>query len=491
MLFNSYPFIFLFLPIVIAGFYLLGRLSGKTAAIAWLTFTSLCFYAYWHPPFLLLLILHITGNYGISRLMHGRGDKQRGIICAIGITANLLVLGYYKYALFLLETIAPLTGRLDMLPEIVLPIGLSFHTFQQIAYLHDTRRDPSKADYPFLNYAFLVAFFPQLVAGPIVHHNELLPQLKNRFTVWRLRRFAPGVALFLMGLCKKSVFADRVAPISNLLFDGVAAGATPGLLDAWIGVLAYSLQLYFDFSGYSDMACGLALMFNFRLPANFNSPYKALSLVDFWRRWHMTLSRFLRDYVYIPLGGSRGGSTKTACTLMGTMLIGGLWHGAAWTFVVWGGLHGLGLVVNHSWKASRKKRGLSGMPAPLGWLLTFLWVMIAWVFFRATSFSSAWTILGSLVGLNESSGDMWETIKHNQFGLMVVLGVIVLFAPNSQQWLRRYRPLLDFSPPRFAAPGKLHPRWIEKPAGAFCLAAFLIVILLNMPRVSEFIYFQF
>jgi alginate O-acetyltransferase complex protein AlgI len=492
MLFNSYPFLLLFLPLVLAGFYLLGNKIGKSAGIAWLTFSSLFFYGYWHPGFLWLLIAHIVCNYALSRVMIRSGDKARGILCAAGIIVNLLVLGYFKYALFFLETVSPLFGGFGTLPSIVLPIGLSFHTFQQIAFICDVRKDPSKTDYRFLDYAFLVAFFPQLVAGPIVHHNELLPQVKNRITVWRLRRFAPGVALFLIGLCKKGVFADRVAPISNLLFDSAAAGGAPALADAWMGVTAYTLQLYFDFSGYSDMACGLALMFNFRLPVNFNSPYKSASIVDFWRRWHITLSRFLRNYVYIPMGGSRGTPGRTALTLMGTMLIGGLWHGAGWTFVLWGALHGFGLVINHTWRGLRKKSGLPALPAPFGWALTFLWVMGAWVFFRAPDFHSAGAILKGMVGLNGfSPGPMWSIIKDNQFAMAGILFVIILFAPNSQQWLRHFRPLLDHEPARFAKPGQFRLLPILSPAGALAMGIILIVILLNMPRVSEFIYFQF
>lgn len=491
MLFNSYPFLLIFLPVVIVGFYLLGKLAGKTAATAWLTLSSLFFYAYWYPPFLLLLLAHIVGNYGLGRLMLRKEQAIRKVLCIIGVGLNLLVLGYFKYALFVLEIISPWTGRLEGLPEILLPIGLSFHTFQQIAYLCDTCKDPSRVNYRFLDYAFLIAFFPQLVAGPIVHHNELLPQLKNDFTRWKLRRFAPGIALFLMGLCKKAVFADRVAPISNLMFDAAANGSAPGCIDAWIGVSAYSLQLYFDFSGYSDMACGLALMFNFRLPTNFNSPYKSHSLVDFWRRWHMTLSRFLRDYLYIPMGGSRGTAIRTSLTLMVTMLIGGLWHGAGWTFIVWGGLHGLGLIVNHAWRNFRKKRNLEPAPIPVAWTLTLIWVAVAWVFFRSKDLASAKLILSGMIGLNPSNSGLWITIKDNQFALLGVLWLIVLVMPNTQQWLRRYCPLLDF---KSSAPGpsaRWHPAWIMRPWGAFCLGILFILILLEMPRVSEFIYFQF
>lgn len=492
MLFHSYPFLLLFLPLVLAGFYLLGRYTGKNACIAWLTLTSLFFYGYWHPAFLWLLILHIVCNYALSRWMIRSGQRTRNLLCAVGIIGNLLVLGYFKYTLFLLDVISPFFQLEGGNPSIILPIGLSFHTFQQIAFLSDARRDPAKTDYRFLDYAFLVAFFPQLVAGPIIHHNELLPQLKNRFTRFRLDRFAPGVALLLMGLCKKAVFADRVAPIANLMFDSAGGGNIPALPDAWAGMLAYSLQLYFDFSGYSDMACGLALMLNFRLPLNFDSPYQATSIVGFWRRWHITLSRFLRDYVYIPLGGSRGSAARTTTTLMATMLIGGLWHGAGWTFILWGGLHGAGLAVNHAWTALRKKRGLAPLPAAAGWALTFLWVMLCWVFFRAPDFATAGRILTGMAGLHGTApGAMWEVIKANQFAMAGVLFLVVLFMPNSLRLIRHYRPVM-FPPPgggtlRFLRGNVL----LRHPLGALTLGALFIVILLNMPRVSEFIYFQF
>jgi alginate O-acetyltransferase complex protein AlgI len=489
VLFNSYIFLLVFLPIVVAGFYVLGARLGQRSAVAWLLGASLLFYGYWHPPYLILLVLSILANHTWAGVIDRARGRSRKVVATVGIAANLMVLGYYKYALFLLGIFAPVAGHPGFLrAEIVLPIGISFYTFQQIAYLCDVR-DRVGRRRPLAEYAFFVSFFPQLIAGPIVHHHELLPQLRNRLARLRLRQVAPGVALFLMGLCKKSVFADRMAPLANSLFD--ASSSSPGFADAWLGTSAYTLQLYFDFSGYSDMACGLALMFNLRLPANFASPYKAVNIIDFWRRWHITLSHFLRDYLYIPLGGSRGSAARRTATLMVTMLLGGLWHGAGWTFVAWGGLHGAALAANHMWRDAARRRGRKPMHGSISRPLTLLWVAMAWVFFRSSDFGTAIPILKGMAGIH-GFGDMeFLDAKDNQYVLMAILWLIVLLAPSSLSILRHYRPCSGRLP--FPSTSRLRVKGglLESPAGALTLAAFLLIVLLNMPRVSEFIYFQF
>lgn len=491
MLFNSYIFMLVFLPVVVAGFYGWGKMFGQGAAFAWLLVSSFFFYGYWHPPYLALLLISILANYGWSLLIDHAGGQKRRLLAAVGIAGNLAILGYYKYALFLLETILSLSGkpRLD-LPEITLPIGISFYTFQQIAYLCDIRDHPSGVRYSLPRYAFFISFFPQLIAGPIVHHHELLPQLRNRIARFRLSRFAPGVALFLIGLCKKAVFADRMAPLANGLFD--SGHATPGFTDSWVGASAYSLQLYFDFSGYSDMACGLALMFNLRLPINFASPYQAKCIIEFWRRWHLTLSRFLRDYLYIPLGGSRGTPWRRTTTLLITMLLGGLWHGAGWTFILWGGLHGLALAVNHAWRGHRKARGASLMPPTLSQVLTLLCVTSLWILFRSADLDTAFSILKGMAGCHGIGGLELIESKANQLGLMAALWMVVLFAPSGLTMLRRYRPGSG-DPFPLTAKSRLEIRtgMLERPWAALSMAVIFLGILLNMPRVSEFIYFQF
>jgi D-alanyl-lipoteichoic acid acyltransferase DltB (MBOAT superfamily) len=495
MLFNSHIFLFVFLPLTLLGFYLLGRLPrGKTLCLGWLLAASYLFYGYWNPPFLLLLVGLTLANFLAASTIRRAPRNTARWICHAAVLGNLAVLAYYKYALFFLGILSPWTGNPDWLPEIILPIGLSFYTFQQIAFLRDTLTHPESTRFSLLEYAFLITFFPQLIAGPIIHHHELLPQCSSAFNRFRLRRFAPGIALFLIGLCKKAVFADRIAPISNLMFDTAAAGTLPGTADAWIGTIAYSLQLYFDFSGYSDMACGLALMFNFKLPVNFDSPYQSTSIVEFWRRWHITLSRFLRDYLYIPLGGSRGTGTRTILILITTMLLGGLWHGAGWTFVIWGGYHGCALAINHLWKRLASTGKVPTLPRFIAWPLTLIVIMIGWVFFRAENLTIATGIISRLFSLTPPTTDLWETVKSNQFVVMAILGIATLTLPNSHRWLARTRPAITASLPPAPTPWnlkKLRPALLLHPLGALTLGILFIIILFNMPAVSEFIYFQF
>src|SRR2546425_6890307 len=397
MLFNSAQFIFVFLPIVLSVFFLLGRLREQMLAVMWLVIASLVFYSSDDPYRLLPLILSsIAFNFFIGRMLL-RGQNR--VLLAIGVGGDLLPLGYFKYAGFLVETLNAVTGIALQHPNIDLPIGISFFTFTQIAFLVDAYRGEAREYEPF-HYTLFVSFFPHLIAGPIYHHKEIMPQFQLQETFrFHISNFAFGLTWFALGLAKKMLFADVVAQYATPIFNAAAAGQAVGLVDSWIGVCGFALQLYYDFSGYTDMAIGLALMIGVRLPLNFDSPYKALSLIDFWRRWHMTLSRFLRDYLYIPLGGNRKGPRRRYVNLMVTMLLGGLWHGAAWNFVVWGALHGFGLAVNHAWRNVAMRRRLT-IPTPAAWALTFVFVVLAWVPFRAENLSTTLTLWRSMAGMN-------------------------------------------------------------------------------------------
>lgn len=413
MLFNSTVFLFGFLPITLVGFFVLAKLRGANAAKAWLATCSLFFYGWWNPIYLPLLIGSMGVNYVIGAYLQSASIrawvaerismwprdadamKTRRRVLIGGIVFNLGLIGYFKYVDFFIGTVSGLAGANLPLLHIFLPLGISFFTFQEIAYLVDSYQG-KQGRQSFLDYALFVSFFPQLIAGPIVHPTEILPQFERKeiYRFW-LASFMAGLSVFLLGLAKKLLLADTFGSYADVVFAGAAGGAELTFFEAWGGTLAYTLQLYFDFSGYSDMAIGLGRMFGIELPLNFNSPYKSTSIIEFWRRWHMTLSRFLRDYVYVPLGGNRKGKTRRHLNLMATMLLGGLWHGAGWTFVLWGGLHGAMLVVNHLWNRLRMPSlGLAGGA------LVMLGVIAGWVLFRATSFNAAVAVYQGMVGLN-------------------------------------------------------------------------------------------
>ena len=314
------------------------------------------------------------------------------LLLVLGITVDLLLLGYFKYRNFFIENVNEVAGTNFRLHEVLLPLGISFITFQTIAFLVDCYKNKT-SERNLLDYALFVSFFPQLIAGPIVHHGEMLPQFKNeqnkRINYENLLR---GILIFMLGVVKKVVIADTFAVWAN---KGFAASGVLNMAEAWMTSLSYTFQLYYDFSGYCDMAVGLGLMFNIKIPFNFNSPYKATSIADFWRRWHITLSRFLRDYVYIPLGGNKVKFGRELYNLLIVFLIGGLWHGAAWTFVFWGFLHGVAIIIERISKKVKIR-----LPKLFSWLLVFNFVNIAWVFFRATSLADAKNVLKAMFGLN-------------------------------------------------------------------------------------------
>lgn len=484
MLFNSYEFLFVFFPVTLLVFFVLGAQGLAKAALGWLGITSVAFYGYWNPSHVALVLGSIAVNFAIGHQLAKPGSHSRALLW-FGVTANLLLLGWYKYAGFVAENVNALLGASLPVIHRELPLGISFFTFTQIAFLVDAARGGARL-YNGLRYTVFVLFFPHLIAGPIVHHHQLIPQLE-RPSIFRFQPgpFAVGLTLFTLGLAKKVIFADTIARVARPVFASAAGGATPEFWDAWAGALGYTLQLYFDFSGYSDMALGLARMFDVKFPVNFNSPYKATSLIEFWRRWHMTLSRFLRDYLYIPLGGSRCGRGRHYLNLFLTMLLGGIWHGAGWTFVIWGAWHGAALCVNHLWRGFR---GAAADVAPgrgaalAGGALTFLVVVIGWVFFRANDVPSALRVLWGMADLSGVGAGLSAALRPT---LMIgALVAVVWFAPNSQQLLAAWEPALD------PVSGS---RWQWQPTSAWALAVagLFTLAVLHLSQVTEFIYFQF
>ncbi len=498
MLFSSYVFILLFLPVTLAGFALLSP-AGRTVSLLWLLCASIVFYGFWNPLHVPLIAASIAVNYLIGRAIQSKASPGwRRTAFAAGMVGNLALIGYYKYAGFFAGIFGDLTGQSLSIEKLILPLGISFFTFQQIAYLIDAWRGEARLYSP-LEYSFVVLFFPHLIAGPIVRHSDLIDNIRGQEKMRvRSKDLSIGIVIFVMGLLKKILIADSIQPLVATLFGSVAGGYEVAPAHAWVGVLAYTLQLYFDFSGYSDMAIGLARMFSIPFPFNFNSPYKATSIIDFWRRWHITLSLFLRDYLYIPLGGSRCGSVRRYSNLLVTMTLGGLWHGAGWTFILWGVWHGLLLCVNHGWMALRRRLGWEPSQGVLArsvaWALTFLAVITGWVLFRAESLESALSILKSLAGFHWDGVEPYRKVYGFLIGLVALVAGTV-FLPNTQQLLARYEPALDWAKEQARLPAL--PRWIEwytwKPSalrGAMLAVGFVASIAM-LTRVKEFLYFQF
>ncbi len=500
MLFNTYAFLLLFLPVTLAGWFAFGKWAGLRAAQVWLAAASLFFYAWWNPWYLGLIVFSMVGNFGWGRALAARAaaNQPRGLLFGLGVTANLLALGYYKYANFFVNNINVLFHAGWTLEKVILPLAISFFTFQQIAYLADCTRGLAKeASFP--TYALFVTFFPHLIAGPIVHHQEMMPQFA-RPDVTRLRwdNLALGATLFTFGLAKKVLLADPLGAQAGPVFHAAAAGGNLTMGAAWAGALAYPLQIYFDFSGYTDMALGLGRLFNIVLPQNFNSPYQAVNLVEFWRRWHMTLSRFLRDYLYIPLGGNRHGRLRQRLNLVITMFLGGLWHGAGWTFIAWGLLHGVGLVLNHAWLESKTKlRALGVVPKFLrltaAHALTFSVITLAWVLFRADSFSAAVRLYESLGGGGVAGGGASLSAPGSGWwAWLVILYLWNWFAPNSQDVLSRWQPALGVNETSRHA-GLLGGRLLWQPAALWAVLTGVIfaVCFLSLSNASEFLYYKF
>ena len=453
MLFNSYVYIFAFLPITFFMYFYLNHKRLTEASKGFLVFSSLFFYSWWNPIYLPIILVSMLFNYAIGEIFTKDSFRKvsKKSVLIFAILSNISLLGYFKYADFFISNINFITGENIGLYHLALPLGISFFTFQQISYLVDSYRGETK-EYDFLNYALFVTFFPQLIAGPIVHHKEMMPQFaKTGNKVINYKNIAMGIFIFTIGLFKKVVIADTFSIWAIKGFDTVD---TLNFLSAWATSLSYTFQLYFDFSGYTDMAIGAALLFNIKLPMNFNSPYKALSIQDFWRRWHMTLSRFLKDYVYIPLGGNRQGEFRTCSNLMITFLLGGLWHGAGWTFVFWGFLHGVALIIHRIWN----KLGFR-LWKWLAWFTTFTFINITWVFFRAKDWSNSMKVLsGMFSGTFElpaklatklsflskygiDFGASLQVIGSNKaITISIIAAFLILFYKNSTELSKEFEP---------------------------------------------------
>lgn len=500
MLFNSAEFLLAFLPVTFLVYFWLNGMRLVVAGKSWLVFASLFFYGWWNPDYLPLILISMLVNFALGSTLARSALPRRSnppesafahrkALLAMGVVFNLGLLGYYKYADFFTASVAAVAGAGFQPQGIVLPLAISFFTFTQIAYLVDSYRGETK-EYDLLNYALFVTFFPHLIAGPIVHHKEIMPQFAAaRNWVLRYRNIALGLFLIGIGLFKKVMLADTFAQWASVGFD---QADSLNFFEAWVTSLSYTFQLYFDFSGYVDMAIGASLLFNVRLPINFNSPYKARNIRDFWRRWHITLSRFLRDYLYIPLGGDRKGRARTYLNLMVTFVLGGLWHGATWMFVLWGTLHGVAMAVHRVWREVGWR-----MPAWLAWLITFNFINVTWVFFRARDLDAAIKVLGGMIGLNgiilphALVGHLgWMRTYGAEFGIWIgkieggyllpsalaLALLLVLTQKNStEQW---------FSPRSWSHVG------LGRAVGYGLLASVSMMFLLAS-KYSEFIYFNF
>lgn len=485
MLFNSYEFIFAFLPITFFIYFFLNKRRLSELSKGFLVASSLFFYAWWNIAYLPIILCSMIFNYCFGMELNKSDAKiSKKAILIVAIAANLALLGYFKYSDFLIDNLNFAFNLHIHSLNLLLPLAISFFTFQQIAYLVDSYNGGGTKEYNFLNYCLFVTFFPQLIAGPIVHHKEVMPQFDNlKNKVPNYKNIALGLFVFSLGLFKKVLIADTFAVWASNGFD---KAEILSLIEAWATSLSYTFQLYFDFSGYCDMAIGAALLFNIKLPINFNSPYKASDIQDFWRRWHITLSRFLRDYVYIPLGGNRKGRARTYLNLMLTFIIGGIWHGAGWTFIFWGFLHGLALMIHRFWHNLGFR-----MNKVLAWFITFNFVNIAWVFFRAKDWSDAIKVLKGMCGMSgvvlpDPLRHIFKFLQHFNVefgGYLIHIGgrrdsiiwllvgfILILCCKNSMQLL--------------------NSRKVEK----FYIVAvsfLLLTALSNLNTVSEFLYFNF
>lgn len=542
MLFNSYMFVLAFLPIVVIGFYVLARRFAANVILAWLIAASFVFYG-WHSVGTLILFVALCAAdliFARYLVLENKPKAVRLMVFILALAGCLGPLAYFKYTDFLIANVNALSGSNHAFFNLILPLGISFFTFQRIAFLADCYSRIVSA-ISAQGYVFFIFFFPQLVAGPIVHHSEIMPQLRTQaFGRFDARVVALGVSVFAVGLFKKTVLADGIAPWADVAFDSAHAGSVLSFTEAWVGALAYSFQLYFDFSGYSDMAIGIGLLFGLRLPVNFWSPYKANSIIEFWRRWHITLSRFLRDYIYIPIGGNRRGTSRRYLNIAVVMVVGGIWHGAAWTFIAWGAMHGGMLMMNHVWVGVRTRMGWSAVSSIGAYVVvcrvvTFLVVVYAWVLFRASDFDTVFVFWRSMSGLGPGGillpvNALLRDILTHLDGIGTVFGhlaagasgengtrffaamqfdwnltnapgstlvVIVLFyylvithfSPNMYQLAAHLWPALGVTASDAAGPParswKISARW------AIVTAFLLAASILTFTRISPFLYFQF
>ena len=490
MPFNSYPY-FIFLAAAVLGYWLLENrtLTGRRV---FLLLASYAFYAWWRADFLLLLMGSTLVNYMIGREIELRRARQadRRIFLIGGLIFNLGLIALFKYQTLFVTTASDLLNIGLPVSEFFLPLAISFFTFEQISYLVDADTGKTR-NYSLLDYALFVAYFPHLIAGPIVRHNDLIPQFVAKRTA-RANDLAAGITLVTIGLAKKTLIADNLAPFADTIFNAAGRGTALGLTDSWLGTLFFSFQIYFDFSAYSDMALGSAVMLGIRLPVNFHSPYKATSIIEFWRRWHISLSAFLRDYLYIPLGGNRGSRARRYLNLFITMLLGGLWHGASWTFMLWGGLHGLYLAINHAFRHVTK-----GVTPPAIWrlplhvlsvLLTFAATSLAWIVFRAQDLASARNVAGGLLGLGDSAIVSFSPLAAVTLALLFA---IVWWMPNSMQIMWRHNPALPSPYARDPVTPASRLAWQPTRLQACAYGLLCIVAILALSNLKPFIYFQF
>jgi D-alanyl-lipoteichoic acid acyltransferase DltB (MBOAT superfamily) len=491
MLFNSHQFIFVFMPVVLAGYWGLGRVLGQRWGFRWLLAASLFFYWQLSGSYILVLLFSIGMNYAFAgALFHAApGTRRRGLIAAASIAANLLLLGYFKYLGFILDNLDLLLGTSAHVAPMLLPIGLSFFTFQQIAYLVDVNAEQARPAALF-DYALFVSFFGHVTAGPIVHHSEVLPLYAGEERALAFRKlFLPALVIFSIGLFKKVVIADNLAAIADRVFLLADGRQAITVADAWFGAVTYTLQLYFDFSGYSDMAIGVGLLFGITLPINFDSPYKARSIIEFWQRWHISLTRFFTTYVYLPLamllhrktgtmelGAAQRFAARVAVPTLVTFLLAGFWHGAGWNYGLFGLLHGGALTINQGWRAA----GLAALPAPLGWLLTAVVILIGMTLFRASDTVAALIVIGGLAGIGTAPGPALDV---HLLALVSGLMAIVLFAPNSQQISGHF----DAAVARGRDSALRHPEAVRL---VFTSVVFWVAVM-SIVQQSHFLYYQY
>ncbi|HXD04666.1 MAG TPA: MBOAT family protein [Burkholderiaceae bacterium] len=495
MLFNSYEFIFVFFPLVALMFFAIGSRHARLAA-AWLGLASLCFYGWWSVKALPLLLGSICFNYWAGIRLSRQAQASPGgaprALMAFAVGMNLFVLAIFKYADFFIDNVNvalaasghPALQKLG----VALPIGISFYTFTQIAFLVDCWQGKVRES-RFVHYLLFVTYFPHLIAGPVLHHGQMMPQFANPNTYRAdYRKMALGLATFCAGLGKKLLIADPLGQYADVIFTAAGHPGVVNTLGGWLGVMAYAFQIYFDFSGYSDMAIGLSLFFGVQLPINFNSPYKATSIIDFWRRWHISLSTFLRDYLYVPLGGNRHGEARRYFNLSATMVLGGLWHGASWNFVLWGTMHGAYLIVNHLWRGHTSLDALLGERAArvVGWTITFVCVLLAWVLFRSPNLDVAGEIYRAMLGFNGSSGspfkDLTLPFRQSQFYQLFIAAFFICVALPNTQTLARWVPR-PFEGLRLARFG----HWV----GACAMGVLFMYSISRLGQNSAFLYFQF
>ena len=526
MLFNSYPFIFLFLPITLVIFFSIGRFSQRFAS-SWLVVASLFFYGWWNPHYIPLLVGSIIFNYAIGAgIVSAKQQRVKSGLCRTllltGLIVDLSLLGYYKYANFFMENVNTLVGTNWNLGEIILPLGISFFTFTQIAFLVDAYRGEIQ-DYNFTHYALFITYFPHLIAGPILHHKEIIPQFSQE-SIYKpnLDYIAVGITVFFIGLFKKTVLADGIAPYAVTFFAFAAKGQELTFFEAWLGGICYIFQLYFDFSGYSDMAIGGSLLFGIKLPLNFHSPYKAVNIFEFWRRWHMTLSRFLRDYVYTPLSHGRQKSWRLMLNLSLTMLVGGLWHGAGWNYLIWGALHGFYLTVNHIWRNIRRSLGQDMRRSTwlgrfMGCALTMAAFIFSIAFFRTQDLNGAILMANGMLGLNGIALPVeWQYLfgslepvisalgvsfknlnsrvsdtgfNSDAIKMVSYLGFLIWFMPNTQQIMGKYFPALNSYRGDKNSVTKI--LWEPNLVWSVCVATIALIGLVYITKSSEFLYYQF